>query len=510
MTSDDEFFFDYVSLTETNSTTFEVQEGSQLQKLSWIPNDVKRYSTQVAQSIDRHVDRAATNVRDALSRQSWLPAYLRPPPRPSPSLLHQEPPTSMVSRIHDWVLEHRAWTAAILAFVGTGGLLIYGNRRLRAKKRKARRAGNGARKEIVVIAGSAHEAVTRSIASDLERRGFIVFITVASVEEQNVVENEAREDIRSLWFDPADVGLPGSPLVEGEKLTGTQTPSEPSKIHPSVYAIHSLITNPQAPMPGVPPHTCQLTGVILIPSLKYPVGPVATIPASNWADVINTRLLYPILTAQLFLPLLTTKNNSSSIILITPSIQSSLSSPFASPEVAVVRALSGFANSLRQELLLLAKGRGSVEVVELKLGNIDFGRQFRNISGQSKGTEVLTWQPQQRALYSSPYLSSIDHRLGRPAGNGAPHGTPARELYFAIFDALAPRQKSIFGLPKRKPQVVYVGRGSRAYAIAGNVLPNMMIGWMLGLRTGYPAFVADSGSDDGNGYGSDAAWERVP
>ncbi|EAS33720.3 uncharacterized protein CIMG_04744 [Coccidioides immitis RS] len=470
MTSDDEFFFDY--------------------KLSWVPNDVKRYSTQVANSIDRHIDRAASNVRDALSRQSWLPTYLKPPPRHGQPLPRTLPPKSMVDRVHDWVVEHRALTAAVLAFIGTGGLLIYGNRKLGVKKRKARRAGNGARKEIVVIAGSAHEPITRSIACDLERRGFIVFITVTSAEEEHVVENEAREDIRSLWLDLAN------------------TPSEPSEMHPSLYVIQSLITNPQAPMPGVPPHTCQLTGLILVPSLTYPVGPVATIPASNWADAINTRLLYPILTAQLFLPLLTLKSNSSSIVLITPSIQSSLSSPFASPEVAVTRALAGFATSLRQELQLLESGHGSVDIVELKLGNLDLGRQFRNTNGQNKGTEVLTWQPQQRALYGPSYLSSIGHRVGRSSGAGSLHGTPAKELHFAVFDALAPRQKTIFGR-KRKQQVVYVGRGSRTYAIVGNVIPSMLIGWMLGLRTGYPAFFSDSGSEDGNGYGSEGTWEKI-
>lgn len=43
--------------------------------------------------------------------------------------------------------------------------------------------------------------MTRSIANDLERRGFIIFITVTSSEEENAVRAEGREDIRPLWLD---------------------------------------------------------------------------------------------------------------------------------------------------------------------------------------------------------------------------------------------------------------------------------------------------------------------
>jgi hypothetical protein len=47
------------------------------------------------------------------------------------------------------MVRNRAWTAAIVAFVGTGCVLYYGNKKLHGKRRKARKAGNGARKEIV-------------------------------------------------------------------------------------------------------------------------------------------------------------------------------------------------------------------------------------------------------------------------------------------------------------------------------------------------------------------------
>lgn len=58
-------------------------------------------------------------------------------------------PRGLTDRVQDWMIRNRAWTAAILAFVGTGCVLLYGNKKLNAKRRKARKAGNGARKEIV-------------------------------------------------------------------------------------------------------------------------------------------------------------------------------------------------------------------------------------------------------------------------------------------------------------------------------------------------------------------------
>lgn len=43
--------------------------------------------------------------------------------------------------------------------------------------------------------------MTRSIASDLERRGYIVFITVTSHEEESAVHAEGRADIQPLFLD---------------------------------------------------------------------------------------------------------------------------------------------------------------------------------------------------------------------------------------------------------------------------------------------------------------------
>ncbi|XHF98293.1 hypothetical protein AWENTII_001849 [Aspergillus wentii] len=323
--------------------------------------------------------------------------------------------------------------------------------------------------------------MTRAIASDLERRGYIVYVTVSSTEEEHIVQSENRMDIKALWLD----------------LT---TVSSSSDIHPSLEGIRNLITQPQWPIPGVAPHTCQLSGLILVPSPNYASGPVATIPPSAWADSMNTRVVSPILTTQLFLPLLTLRNNNSTIILAYPSISSSLSAPYAGPEVTTAHALTGFANSLRRELKLLQ--HGNVDVVELRLGNIDFGSQNRGGQSHITGTEVLAWSTQQRALYGEQYLSSIEQRPVASAGPSTVRGSPARNLHYAVQDALEPVTKNMFGQKTTKKSVLYVGRGARTYNIIGQWVPGGLVGMMMGLK-------APAASPSTSGSSSENGWEKV-
>jgi hypothetical protein len=49
--------------------------------------------------------------------------------------------------------------------------------------------------------------MTRSIAVDLERRGFIVYVFVQSVEEEHIIQTENRSDVRALYLDLTTVGF---------------------------------------------------------------------------------------------------------------------------------------------------------------------------------------------------------------------------------------------------------------------------------------------------------------
>jgi len=90
--------------------------------------------------------------------------------------------------------------------IAAGGAVYYVfKKKSNRKKRRARKAGNGARLEVVVVAGSPAEPMTRSIALDLERRGFIVYIVCNGIEEEVMVQNESRPDIKPLMIDIVEV-----------------------------------------------------------------------------------------------------------------------------------------------------------------------------------------------------------------------------------------------------------------------------------------------------------------
>lgn len=103
-------------------------------------------------------------------------------------------------------MKNKVLTAvAVIAIGGVAYHVI--KRKSNPKKRRAKKAGNGARLEVVVVAGSPSEAITRSISLDLERRGFIVYVVCNTIEEEVLVQNESRPDIKPLMIDIVDVSL---------------------------------------------------------------------------------------------------------------------------------------------------------------------------------------------------------------------------------------------------------------------------------------------------------------
>lgn len=106
--------------------------------------------------------------------------------------------------MQDWVLNHKVLTSVLV--VSLSGLTYYAVKNNSGrKKRRAKRASNGARLEVVVIAGAPSEPLVRSISLDLERRGFIVYIVCNSIEDEVLVQNESRQDIKPLMLDIIDV-----------------------------------------------------------------------------------------------------------------------------------------------------------------------------------------------------------------------------------------------------------------------------------------------------------------
>jgi len=179
-------------------------------QLSSIPNEIRKYSGDVAEYIDGHVDKLAHTIRDQLSNTSWLPDAIRPsPPPPPPSSFSAGVlvPSSMYERVQVWVSRHRVLTGFLVLTTGVVVYRSYRRSRFCRKTRKARRLRNGGRSEVVVIAGSPTLPLTRSLALDMERKGFIVYIVCNSMDDELLVQNLARPDIRPLTIDITDVSI---------------------------------------------------------------------------------------------------------------------------------------------------------------------------------------------------------------------------------------------------------------------------------------------------------------
>jgi hypothetical protein len=110
-----------------------------------------------------------------------------------------------VEKIQDWVSKHKLLTGVIVFICGTVAYRSYKSSRLCRKTRRAKRARNGGRIEVVVIAGSPTLPLTRSLSLDLEKRGFIVYIVCNVVEDEMMVSGLSRPDIRPLTIDTTDV-----------------------------------------------------------------------------------------------------------------------------------------------------------------------------------------------------------------------------------------------------------------------------------------------------------------
>lgn len=434
------------------------------------------YGTRVADYIEKHTNAIASDIRDAIDSATWIPDSMRPPRAQEHHFFARAPPPPQgaVARATAWISKNRTAVAVVIAFAGTTAYLIYRRKKAHSRKRRAKRFANGTKKEIVVLSCSSfHEPLTRSLALNLERRGYVVFVTVSSTEEDSLVHAESKPDIRPLWID----------------LTST-VPNPNVDIHPNLEPIRELIAPlSRSPSPGAgrvyapiqPSKGFNLAGIVILPgSSGYPSGPLATLPPSDVVDTINTRVLAPILTVQQFLPLLA--NNSreakspAAIILAYPSISRSLTPPNAIAEIVASSALSSLVSSLRREVHMSGT---NLTLTELKMGNFDLGSTPSQPveEGQGQSSALTHWHSSQRA-------AAQRSRLGQ---SSLIKGSSAREFHNAVFDALTPPPTfKAFGIyqwrGRSRRSTVYVGSGARLYDIVGRVMPAGLVGWMMGYK----------------------------
>jgi len=90
-----------------------------LDTLSAVPNDVKRFSGDVADYVDRHIESVAQSLRETLASSTWIPESARPKPPPKlPVLSRKLVPISLYDRVQDWVLKHKVLVGTSVLGVG--------------------------------------------------------------------------------------------------------------------------------------------------------------------------------------------------------------------------------------------------------------------------------------------------------------------------------------------------------------------------------------------------------
>ncbi|KAG8409069.1 hypothetical protein J3458_020070 [Metarhizium acridum] len=426
--------------------------------LAHIPPQLKQYSNDVAEYIDQNVDQAARIVRETLSQAKWLPEYAKPSPPVKPAVAVVS--MTRFEKVQDWVSRHKILAAVIIFTCGTVIFKGYQTSRSMRKTRRAKRARNGGRTEVVVIAGSPTLPLTKSLSLDMERRGFIVYIVCNAAEDESMVHALSRPDIRPLGLDTTD----------------------PPQAGAAIERFAAFLQSPQAPGPHIKPNTLTLKSVILIPSLHYQTSPIATIPPSSFADLFNTHLLQPILTIQAFLPLLASRLQPIGekwipprVLVFTPSIISSINPPFHAPEATVCSALSAFTEVLTAELRPL-----DIAVTHMQLGTFDFSSfvpsraaiSHRGLVSAGNPQEPLVWPDGARHVYGRNFVAQTSSAISGGRVRGL-KGSSLRRLHNAVFDVM---DGTITG------DTVRIGLGSSVYGFVGRWAPRSLVSWMMGIR----------------------------
>uniref|UniRef100_A0A060TAK9 ARAD1B07326p n=1 Tax=Blastobotrys adeninivorans TaxID=409370 RepID=A0A060TAK9_BLAAD len=367
-----------------------------------------------------------------------ISTLINPPPPPPPSLWE---------RVTDWVSRHKLLVSAIATVTVSGSLYyvytVTYHQPSRRQRRRAKRAANNGRTEVVLIAGSPAEPITRLLAVDLDRRGFVVYWTTSSQEEEAIVRKENSVDIRPL-------------PIKG---------NEASAIEDCIRKFNQeVLSVPVVAFPGAEPYQLSLAGVIVVPDLYFPAGPVESIRANTWSDLMYSKLLGPVFLLSGGLLDLVRRHNSR-VLLLTPTIMSSLKPAFHAPECISSAALESMALCMHREL----KPQG-IPFVHLKLGSFDVapgrsspGSHARQVATSIRA-DILSWPEPIRALYSRAYQASAHLHSPRTTGSSM------RVLNHAVFDALTQDK------PKR---VWYVGRGSYAYEWLTSWFSESAVTWLL-------------------------------
>ena len=378
----------------------------------------------ITADVERHFDLVASQLKE------WIPSdptsMVFAPPK------HLPPPTTyqVVTR---WMDRHRALTAAAVAFAVTGsvGAGMYVRSLKVHKKRRARKSANGARTEVVVLAGAVSSPLASALALDLERRGFVVYVVASSPEEEHFVRSLSRADLLPLPLTLTDPFLAQEQMARFQNLMGREH-----------FAFESA-----------EPHHLDFKGLVLVPdTASVSASSIESTSSEDWSDALNAKVLNTIATTQLFLPSLV--SYGSRVLLLTPSITPALQPAGHAVESTIYSALTSFTSTLAAEMR--EQGTG-VSVSQFKLGNLDIPSQTAKQRREGQQQSRLKATPL-RKLHDSVFDALTASRPSRTwrVGRGS--------LAYDMIGVVAPPSVVgwMLGLGKRKLEAKEVGEEALA------------------------------------------------
>ncbi|BFZ53610.1 hypothetical protein PYCC9005_000638 [Savitreella phatthalungensis] len=412
-------------------------------------------------------------------------AQLPPPPPP--------PPVSTFEAAITWAKDNKyALTAGTIALTGSG-VYLYSRHQKRHRRRRAARTPNGARKEVLILTNYLAHPLSKTLALDLERRGFIVFCVCSTLHERALIENDGRADIRPLLLDDDGEGVYAQIEHFGSFL------SLPA---PASYGGHML----------------HLAGVIIGPTsaASMPVDPLEMVDPEDLSRALEIGLVRPACLIQMLLPLL--RQHRGRIVCLQEWLLPSLHAPFHATRCVQ-------AHALRSAMLALAREvKPHLALTHVKLGTFDLAHHHPSYAAHFAATassasaaqrtarDTLGWSPSLRQAYARAYRrsvpvtaaaamrsSSASPPVHGSSGGGnaaatdkamAAKGASVKELNRLVFDLI-----TCSGTPPREASC---GAGVGLYAFVADYAPDALTDWLLGISTTQPNTSPLSRADEDN------------
>ncbi|RLV91054.1 hypothetical protein JA1_004140 [Spathaspora sp. JA1] len=386
------------------------------------------------------------------SAGSIIPTTPPEPVPPAPSTRGYDLCLRMYHKLYDDFNENKTKYITLFSCIGLGGTAWFIYRRNKRSlsessekrlKRRVPKLANGARRDVVLIVGSPTEPLTRLIALDFEKRGFIVYLTLLDANDSKYIEsNPITDDVNYLN------------LNEGK-----------GNLESQVSKFSQLLKLSVVPFPGAEAHTLNLVGVVFAPSIYFPIGPIENIGVGSWVKLNDRIMTYLKLLSSGLIQLIRTQE--AKLILVNPNILSALDMPYHAPESLFQNELKHLFTTLTREL-----SPHGISVTQIRLGNLHISNQKLSSGPRIESlvnAEVRTWTSEMKQLYSKDFSKS--QFRANPIKSTGGKGTSLRELYHLLFDLLYSE--------RRNPPVVYCGTGARGYDLICRIFPESWIEWFL-------------------------------